>query len=90
MSYELCCLPDDKCKDTASETRCQVFGDIFFGKISLFGVFPKRFGIFHETWISLHPDASSPREPHSVFSVFSFQYSAAYVASSGNERVNVL
>ena len=27
--FVLCCLPDDKCKDTTSEMRCQVFYDVF-------------------------------------------------------------
>ena len=58
MSYELCCLPDDKCKDTASETRCQVFGDIFSEKDGRMVVYPERFGALHKTWICFHPNVS--------------------------------
>jgi len=58
MSYELCCLPDDKCKDTASETRCQVFQDIFFAKDGRMVVYTERFGALHKTWICFHPNVS--------------------------------
>ena len=46
--FVFCCLPDDKCKDTTSEMRCQVFRDIFFKINVLYGVFIKQLDGFGE------------------------------------------
>ena len=60
--FVLCCLPDDKCKDTTSEMRCQVFRDIFLKKNVLYDVFMKQLDGFGENRKSFVENGLEPGE----------------------------